>query len=91
MVTIIGPFSLGSIVDVNPIILSGIKVGIALVLIFVSVKTHTKIKTRAIPTLIPDEIIGLKPPILPNENGPMIVTINPPPINIKTHMVKIKL
>jgi hypothetical protein len=55
------------------------------------VKTHTKIKTRAIPTLIPDKIIGLIFPIPPNENGPMIVTINPPPINIKTHMVKIKL
>jgi len=60
-------------------------------LTFVSVKTHTKIKTRAIPTLIPDKIIGLISPILPNENGPMIVTINPPPINIKIHMVKIKL
>jgi len=44
MVTIIGPFSLGSIVDVNPIILAGIKVGIALVLIFVWVFTLTKIK-----------------------------------------------
>ena len=44
MVTIIGPFSLGSIVDVNPIILSGIKVGIALVLIFVWVFTLTKVK-----------------------------------------------
>jgi hypothetical protein len=55
------------------------------------VKTHTKIKTRAIPTLIPDEIIGSISPIPPNENGPMIVTINPPPINIKIHIVKIKL
>ena len=44
MVTIIGPFSLGSIGDVNPIILSGIKVGIALVLIFVWVLTLTKVK-----------------------------------------------
>ena len=44
MVTIIGPFSLGGIIDVNPIILSGIKVGIALVLIFVWVFTLTKIK-----------------------------------------------
>ena len=44
MVTIIGPFSLGSIVGVNPIILSGIKVGIALVLIFVWIFTLTKIK-----------------------------------------------
>ena len=44
MVTIIGPFSLGSIVDVNPIILSGIKVGIALVLIFVWIFTLTKVK-----------------------------------------------
>ena len=44
MVTIIGPFSLGSIIDVNPIILSGIKVGIALVLIFVWVFTLTKVK-----------------------------------------------
>ena len=44
MVTIIGPFSLGSIEDINPIILSGIKVGIALVLIFVWVFTLTKVK-----------------------------------------------
>ena len=44
MVTIIGPFSLGSVENVNPIILSGIKVGIALVLIFVWVFTLTKVK-----------------------------------------------
>ena len=45
MVTIIGPFSLGSFEDyVNPIILSGIKVGIALVLIFVWVFILTKVK-----------------------------------------------
>jgi len=44
MVTIIGPFSLGNIEDVNPIILSGIKVGIALVLIFVWIFTLTKVK-----------------------------------------------
>ena len=41
---IIGPFSLGSIGGVDPIILSGIKVGIALVLIFVWVFTLTKVK-----------------------------------------------
>ena len=44
MVTIIGPFSLGSIGNVNPIILSGIKVGIALVLIFIWVFTLMKVK-----------------------------------------------
>ena len=44
MVTIIGPFSLGSIGDINPLILSGIKVGIALVLIFVWVFILTKVK-----------------------------------------------
>jgi len=44
MVTIIGPFSSGSIGHINPIIFSGIKVGIALVLIFVWVFTLTKIK-----------------------------------------------
>ena len=44
MVTIIGPFSLGGIGNVNPMILSGIKVGIALVLIFVWVFTLTKVK-----------------------------------------------
>ena len=44
MVTIIGPFSLGSIGGINPIILSGIKVGIALVLIFVWVFTLTQVK-----------------------------------------------
>ena len=44
IVTIIGPFSSGSIGDINPIIFSGIKVGIALVLIFVWVFTLTKVK-----------------------------------------------
>ena len=44
MVTIIGPFSSGSIGDINPIIFSGIKVGIALVLIFVWILTLTKVK-----------------------------------------------
>ena len=44
MVTIIGPFSLGGIGNINPIILSGIKVGIALVLIFVWIFTLTKVK-----------------------------------------------
>ena len=44
MVTIIGPFSLGSIEGVDPIILSGIKVGIALVLIFVWIFILTKVK-----------------------------------------------
>ena len=44
MVLIIGPFSLSSIVDVDPIISSGVKVGIALVLIFVWVFTLTKVK-----------------------------------------------
>ena len=44
MVLIIGPFSLGSIEDIDPIILSGVKVGIDLVLIFIWVFTLTKIK-----------------------------------------------
>ena len=44
MVLVIGPFSLGSIGDVDPIIVSGIKVGIALVLIFIWVFTLTKVK-----------------------------------------------
>ena len=41
---IIGPFSLGSIEGIDPIILSGIKVGLALVLIFVWVFILTKVK-----------------------------------------------
>ena len=41
---IIGPLSLGSIAGIDPIILSGIKVGIALVLIFIWVFVLTKIK-----------------------------------------------
>ena len=41
---IIGPFSLGSIEGIDPIILSGIKVGIALVLIFIWVFVLTKVK-----------------------------------------------
>ena len=44
MVTIIGPFSIGSIGDIDPMIVSGIKVGIALVLIFIWVFTLTKVK-----------------------------------------------
>ena len=44
IVLIIGPFSLGSIGGVDPIILSGIKVGLALVLIFIWVFALTKIK-----------------------------------------------
>ena len=44
MVLIIGPLSLGSIEDIDPIILSGIKVGLALVLIFVWVFILTKVK-----------------------------------------------
>ena len=41
---IIGPFSLGSIGGIDPMILSGIKVGLALVLIFIWVFVLTKIK-----------------------------------------------
>jgi len=44
MVLIIGPLSLGGIEGIDPIILSGIKVGIALVLIFIWIFTLTKIK-----------------------------------------------
>ena len=44
MVLVIGPFSLGSMGDVDQIIVSGVKVGIALVLIFIWVFTLTKIK-----------------------------------------------
>ena len=44
MVLVIGPFSLGCIGYIDPIIVSGIKVGIALVLIFIWIFTLTKIK-----------------------------------------------
>ena len=44
MVLIIGPFSLGSVGVVVPIIFSGIKVGIAMILIFIWVFILTKIK-----------------------------------------------
>ena len=44
MVLVIGPFSLSNIGDVDPTIVSGIKVGIALVLIFIWVFTLTKVK-----------------------------------------------
>ena len=44
MVLVIGPFSLASMGDVDQIIVSGVKVGIALVLIFIWVFTLTKIK-----------------------------------------------
>ena len=44
MTLIIGPLSLGSIGSIDPIIFSGIKVGLALVLIFVWVFILTKVK-----------------------------------------------
>ena len=44
MVLVIGPFSLASMGDIDQIIVSGVKVGIALVLIFIWVFTLTKIK-----------------------------------------------
>ena len=44
IVLVIGPFSLASMGDVDQIIVSGVKVGIALVLIFIWVFTLTKIK-----------------------------------------------
>jgi len=44
MTLIIGPFSLGGITTIDPIILSGIKVGIALILIFIWVLILTKVK-----------------------------------------------
>jgi hypothetical protein len=53
-------------------------------------KTHMKIKIMAIPTLIPEKIIGSITPTLPSEKGPIINTINPPPNNIKIHMENMK-
>ncbi len=44
MVLVIGPLSLGGIGGVDPIIFSGIKVSIALVLIFIWVFILTKVK-----------------------------------------------
>ena len=44
MVLVIGPFSLGGLGIADPIVYSGIKVGIALVLIFIWVFVLTKIK-----------------------------------------------
>jgi hypothetical protein len=44
MVLVIGPLSLGGIGGVDPIIFSGIKVGIALVLIFIWIFILTKLK-----------------------------------------------
>ena len=44
IVLVIGPLSLGTIEYIDPIILSGIKVGIALILIFVWVFILTKVK-----------------------------------------------
>ena len=44
MVVFIGPFSLGDFGGIDPIIFSGIKVGIALVLIFIWVLILTKVK-----------------------------------------------
>ena len=44
IVLVIGPLSLGTIKSIDPIILSGIKVGIALILIFIWVLILTKVK-----------------------------------------------
>ena len=44
MVLIIGPFSLGGLGIADPIVYSGIKVGIAMILIFIWVFILTKIK-----------------------------------------------
>ena len=44
IVLVIGPLSLGTIEYIHPIILSGIKVGIALILIFIWVLILTKVK-----------------------------------------------
>ena len=44
MTLVIGPFSIGSIGDIDPMIVSGIKVVIALILIFVWVFILTKVK-----------------------------------------------
>jgi len=44
MTLVIGPFSLGSMGNIDPIIFSGIKVGIALILIFIWVFILTKVK-----------------------------------------------
>ena len=44
IVLVIGPLSLGAIKSIDPIILSGIKVGIALILIFIWVLILTKVK-----------------------------------------------
>ena len=45
IVLVIGPLSLGVIISsIDPIILSGIKVGIALILIFIWVLILTKVK-----------------------------------------------
>jgi hypothetical protein len=44
MVVVIGPFSSDSIGSIPPILFSGIKVGIALVLIFIWVFILTKVK-----------------------------------------------
>ena len=44
MVFVVGPFSLGSIGNIEPLILSGLKVGIALILVFIWVLVLTKVK-----------------------------------------------
>ena len=44
MTLVIGPLSLGNMVSIDPIIFSGIKVGIALILIFIWVLILTKVK-----------------------------------------------
>ena len=44
IVLVIGPLSLGTIEYIDPIILSGIKVGIALILIFIWILILTKVK-----------------------------------------------
>ena len=54
-----------------------------------SVNNQMNIKNNAIITLMPEVIIGSISGV--SVNGPTNTTTNPPPINIKIHMTKIKL
>jgi hypothetical protein len=51
--------------------------------------TQIKIRNIAISTFTPEFMRGSKSPASENDRGPIKTTINPPPIIIKIHIVKI--
>ena len=60
-------------------------------LIFVRINIQKNIRTRAIITLIIEFNIGLISVVPTKDIGPINKTSKPPPTNIRTHILKMKL